>query len=393
MQAKKKCVAMLLAGGQGSRLGVLTRLRAKPAVPYGGKYKIIDFPLSNCVHSGVDTVGVLTQYQPLELNSYISTGAPWDLDSMSGGAFVLPPYVRGESGEWYSGTANAVFQNCYFIDRYNPDYVIVLSGDHIYKMDYSKMLLAHIEKEADATIAVIKVPFEEASRFGIMNTDEELRIFEFEEKPAEPKNNMASMGVYVFTWKKLRKYLIEDSNDINSANDFGKNVIPAMLSGGEMLFAYPFRGYWKDVGTVESYWEANMELLSDTSELDLQDTSWRIYSRSADMPPHYTGKTAKVKNSIISEGCVIDGEIENSVIFPGEVVEEGAKIKDSIIMSRSKICGGSSVIKSILDEEVVIGEGCKIGGGQDIAVIGMNCELSGGTEVSSGEMIEPNSRI
>ena len=264
MQAKKKCVAMLLAGGQGSRLGVLTRLRAKPAVPYGGKYKIIDFPLSNCVHSGVDTVGVLTQYQPLELNSYISTGAPWDLDSMSGGAFVLPPYVRGESGEWYSGTANAVFQNCYFIDRYNPEYVLILSGDHIYKMDYSKMLLAHIEKEADATIAVIKVPFEEASRFGIMNTDEELRIFEFEEKPAEPKNNMASMGVYVFTWKKLRKYLIEDSNDINSANDFGKNVIPAMLSGGERLFAYPFRGYWKDVGTVESYWEENMELISDT---------------------------------------------------------------------------------------------------------------------------------
>lgn len=393
MQAKKKCVAMLLAGGQGSRLGVLTRHRAKPAVPYGGKYKIIDFPLSNCVHSGVDTVGVLTQYQPLELNSYISTGAPWDLDSMSGGAFVLPPYVRGESGEWYSGTANAVFQNCYFIDRYSPDYVMVLSGDHIYKMDYSKMLLAHVEKEADATIAVIKVPFEEASRFGIMNTDEDLRILEFEEKPREPKNNMASMGVYIFSWKKLREYLVEDSKDMDSVNDFGKNVIPAMLAGGERLFAYPFRGYWKDVGTVESYWEANMELLSDSSELDLQDTSWRIYSRSVDMPPHYAGQTAKVINSIISEGCIIDGEIENSVIFPGVIVEAGAKIKDSIIMSRSVIGAGSAISKSILDEEVTVGEGCTIGGGEQIAVIGMNTALGGGTTVEAGEMIEPNSRI
>ena len=272
MVTSKKCVAMLLAGGQGSRLGVLTRHRAKPAVQYGGKYRIIDFPLSNCVHSGIDTVGVLTQYQPLELNSYIGTGASWDLDNLTGGAYVLPPYVKGgEKGEWYSGTANAIYQNIYFIERYNPKYIVVLSGDHIYKMDYAKMIDFHEKNSADATIAVIKVPMEEASRFGIMNTDSDLRINEFEEKPKVPKNNMASMGVYVFTWEVVKKYLEEDANNPNSSNDFGKNIIPAMLNGGEKLFAYPFEGYWKDVGTVDSLWDANMDLLSDSPDLDLSD--------------------------------------------------------------------------------------------------------------------------
>ena len=276
MNVKKKCVAMLLAGGQGSRLYALTQNRAKPAVPYGGKYKIIDFPLSNCIHSGIDTVGVLTQYEPLELNAYIGNGATWDLDCMSGGAYVLPPYVKGKKGEWYSGTASAIFQNIHFIEQYDPDYILILSGDHIYTMDYEKMIDAHEERGADATIAVMEVPMAEASRFGIMNTDDDMRIVEFEEKPPVPKNNLASMGIYVFSWKKLREYLIADNQDPNSSNDFGKNIIPNMLNNGEKMFAYLFSGYWKDVGTIDSLWEANMDLLAEKAELDLHDDNWRI---------------------------------------------------------------------------------------------------------------------
>ncbi len=387
---KKKCVAMLLAGGQGSRLGVLTKQRAKPAVPYGGKYRIIDFPLSNCTHSGIDTVGVLTQYEPLELNAYIGTGAPWDLDGMTGGAFVLPPYVKGERGEWYSGTANAIFQNFYFIERYDPDYLLVLSGDHIYKMDYSAMVQAHEKTEADATIAVIRVPLEEASRFGIMNTADDLRIIDFEEKPKKPKNDMASMGVYVFTWKKIKEYLLADAKDEKSSNDFGKNIIPKMLNSGERLFAYPFEGYWKDVGTIFSLWESNMELLQDQPALDLYDEAWRIFSRNPNMPPHFVDENAKVKNSLVSEGCYIYGMVENSVLSAGVTVEEGAVVRDSIIMQRTVVGKDSKVIMSIVDENVKIGTGCTVGGGGDISVVGAHVTVRDGASVASGEAIGAN---
>ncbi len=389
MIRKKKCVAMLLAGGQGSRLGVLTKHRAKPAVPYGGKYRIIDFPLSNCNHSGLDTVGVLTQYQPLELNSYIGTGAPWDLDSMTGGAFVLPPYVKGERGEWYSGTANAIFQNFYFVEQYDPEYLLVLSGDHIYKMDYSLMVSAHEKTEADATIAVIRVPLEEASRFGIMNTDEDLRIIDFEEKPKKPKNDMASMGVYVFNWKKIKDYLIADSKDEKSANDFGKNIIPKMLRAGERLFAYPFDGYWKDVGTIQSLWESNMELLQDQPALDLYDENWRIFARNPNKPPHFVDRKSKVKNSLISEGCFIYGSVENSILSSGVYVGEGAVIKDSIIMQETEIGKNSKVTISIVDEQVKIGEDCIIGGAGDISVVGFGATIRDGAAVAAGEAVNP----
>lgn len=387
MVRKKKTVAMLLAGGQGSRLGVLTKHRAKPAVTYGGKYRIIDFPLSNCIHSGIDTVGVLTQYEPLELNAYIGTGAPWDLDSMSGGAFVLPPYVKGERGEWYSGTANAIFQNMYFIDQFDPDFILVLSGDHIYKMDYSEMINFHVEKGADATIAVIRVPLEEASRFGIMNTEDDLKIVEFEEKPKTPKNDMASMGVYVFDWKKVKDYLIKDSKDEKSSNDFGKNIIPAMLKNNESLYAYPFEGYWKDVGTISSLWEANMELLQEHPALDLYDDTWRIFSRNPNMPPHYVAEYARVKNSMISEGCYIYGTVENSVLSAAVTVEEGAVVKDSIIMQETTIGKDSSVIMSIIDEEAQIGEGCTVGGTEDITVLGTMSKVRDGAVVEPGTML------
>ena len=393
MITKKNCVAMLLAGGQGSRLGVLTQNRAKPAVPYGGKYKIIDFPLSNCVHSGIDTVGVLTQYQPLELNAYIGTGASWDMDSMSGGAFVLPPYVKGKKGEWYSGTANAIYQNFYFIERYQPKYLLILSGDHIYKMDYQRMIQFHEEHEADATIAVIKVPLEEASRFGIMNTKDDLRIYEFEEKPQKPKSDMASMGVYVFNWDVVKEYLQADAEDPKSDNDFGKNIIPSMLAGGEKLYAYPFEGYWKDVGTVESLWEANMELLQASPELDLHDDSWRIYSRNPNKPPHYVGKSAVISNSIISEGCFVYGSVENSVLFPGVVVQEGAYVKDSIIMEDVYIDRDSRVIKSILDQDARIGKGCMIGGQEAIAVLGQSVSVLDNKTVEAGKRIAPGENI
>ena len=389
MFVRKKCIAMILAGGQGSRLGVLTKHRAKPAVPYGGKYKIIDFPLSNCIHSGLDTVGVLTQYEPLELNAYIGTGAPWDLDGITGGGFVLPPYMKSERGEWYSGTANAIFQNIYFIDRYQPENLLVLSGDHIYKMDYSEMIDFHVKSKADATIAVIEVPKKEASRFGIMHADNEGRVIDFEEKPKKPKGNMASMGVYVFTWETVKKYLICDSRDPKSTNDFGKDIIPAMLAQGEKLFAYPFEGYWKDVGTIESLWEANMELLSDHPALDLFDSSWRIFSRNPNKPPHFVAAGAHIKSSIISEGCHIYGSVENSVLFPGVVVEKNAVVKDSIVMQETKIMEKAVVLKSILDEEVLVESGCSIGREDEITVVGAGVTVKAGTVIQPGEMINP----
>ncbi len=393
MLSKKNCVAMLLAGGQGSRLGVLTAHRAKPAVPYGGKYRIIDFPLSNCAHSGIDTVGVLTQYQPLELNSYIGTGASWDLDTMTGGAFVLPPYEQSGTRKWYTGTANAIYQNIFFVDRYNPNYMLVLSGDHIYKMDYNAMISYHEEKGADVTIAVIKVPLEEASRFGILNTDEDMKVVEFDEKPKVPKNDMASMGVYVFNWEKVRQYLIDDENDESSSNDFGKNILPTMLEGGEKIYAYEFNGYWKDVGTLDSLWEANMDLLQVTPEIDLYDPSWRIFSRNPNKPPHYVSDTAQITNSIISEGCFVYGEVENSVLFSGVTVEKGAVIKDSIVMQETTIAANAKVTKSIVDENVLVLNDCEIGGTDKITVIGADAHLGKGVKIESGQSVAEGQRV
>ncbi|HIY28264.1 MAG TPA: glucose-1-phosphate adenylyltransferase [Firmicutes bacterium] len=397
MLPKQEVVAMLLAGGQGSRLGVLTRNLAKPAVPYGGKYRIIDFPLSNCVNSGIETVGVLTQYQPLELNEYIGNGQPWDLDSMNGGVHVLPPYQRGKHSDWYKGTANSIYQNIRFIDRYNPEYVVVLSGDHIYKMDYAKMIAYHKEKKADCTIAVIEVPMSEASRFGIMNTYEDGTIYEFDEKPAVPKSNKASMGIYVFTWSKLRKYLEADEADPNSSNDFGKNVLPAMLNAGEKMVAYQFSGYWKDVGTIESLWESNMDLLNPNVPLDLSDENWKIYSRNPAMPPHYVSSTAKVQNSLISEGCNVYGEVDCSVLFAGVYIAPGAVVKDSIIMPGSRIEEGAVVQYAIVSENCVVGANSQIGARPEdiekkdewgVAVLGAGCQLEPGTVVPPKAMID-----
>ncbi|MGI6153547.1 MAG: glucose-1-phosphate adenylyltransferase [Christensenellaceae bacterium] len=387
---KKKVIAMLLAGGQGSRLGVLTKKRAKPAVSYGGKYRIIDFTLSNCMHSGIDTVGVLTQYEPLELNAYIGTGSPWDLDSITGGAFVLPPYQKAERGEWYSGTANAIYQNFYFIERYDPDYILVLSGDHIYKMDYSRLISAHEKKNADVTIACIRVPFDEASRFGILNTNDDYSVYEFEEKPKRPKSDLASMGVYVFSWAKAKKYLTEDAKDPKSAHDFGQNIIPTMLRKRERLFAWPFDGYWKDVGTIQSLWEANMELLQETPQIDLHDSSWRIFSRNPNQPAHYVEAHARIRNSIISEGCYIAGTVENSILSSGVIVRDGVTIRDSIIMQETEICSKSRVIMSIIDEQVVVGKNCTIGGGGEITVLGRNVLLRDYATVAPGESINAN---
>ena len=361
MSVKKEWIAMLLAGGQGSRLYTLTRRVAKPAVPFGGKYRIIDFPLSNCVNSGIDTVGVLTQYQPLVLNEYIGNGQPWDLDRLNGGVFVLPPYQKSSGSDWYTGTANAIYQNIPFIERYNPEYVVILSGDHIFKMDYAEMLAFHKKNQADCTIAVLEVPMEEASRFGIMNTNEDYSIYEFEEKPKEPKSNLASMGIYIFTWEKLRRYLIDDENDPSSAKDFGKNIIPNMLAAGERLFAYPFEGYWKDVGTIDSLWEANMDLLNPALPMDLYDPHWKIYSRNPVMPPHYTHAGAKVENSMISEGCDIAGQIDFSVIFAGVTVEEGAVVRDSILMPGTVVKAGAVVEYAIVAENAVIESGVQVG--------------------------------
>lgn len=397
MLPKQEVVAMLLAGGQGSRLGVLTRNLAKPAVPFGGKYRIIDFPLSNCVNSGIETVGVLTQYQPLELNEYIGSGQPWDLDSMNAGVHVLPPYQKNKRSDWYKGTANAIFQNIPFIERYNPDYVVVLSGDHIYKMDYSKMINYHKEKGAACTIAVYEVPMAEASRFGILNTNEDESIYEFDEKPKVPKSNKASMGIYVFSWDKLKKYLEEDDENPKSSNDFGKNVLPAMLNAGEKMFAYRFEGYWKDVGTIESLWESNMDLLNPNIPLDLNDNEWRIYSRNPVMPPHYVSKGAHVQNSLVAEGCNVYGEIDFAVLFAGVYVAPGAIVKDSIVMPGARIEEGARVQYAIISEDSVIGAGAVVGERPEdmenkddwgVAVIGPGCTIAPGAVVPPKAMID-----
>ena len=397
MLPKQEVVAMLLAGGQGSRLGVLTRNFAKPAVPFGGKYRIIDFPLSNCVNSGIETVGVLTQYQPLELNEYIGNGQPWDLDSTNAGVHVLPPYQKNKKSDWYKGTANAIFQNIPFIERYDPEYVVVLSGDHIYKMDYSKMINYHKEKDAACTIAVYEVPLEEASRFGILNTNADGSIYEFDEKPKVPKSNQASMGIYVFSWSKLKKYLEEDDENPKSQNDFGKNVLPAMLNAGERMFAYRFEGYWKDVGTIESLWESNMDLLNPNISLDLSDDEWKIYSRNPVMPPHYVAKGAHVQNSLVAEGCNVYGEIDFAVLFAGVYVAPGAVVKDSIVMPGARIEEGARVQYAIVSENSVIGANAVVGERPEemenkddwgVAVIGPGCTIPPGTVVEPKAMID-----
>ena len=396
MKIKKKCVAMLLAGGQGSRLYALTQKVAKPAIPYGGKNRFIDFPLSNCINSGIDTVGVLTQYQPMVLNEYIGNGQPWDLDKMHGGVHVLPPYQTAAGASWYEGTANAIYQNMAFIERYDPEYVIVLGGDHIYKMDYSKMLDYHIANNADSTIAVIDVPRSEASRFGIMTCDEEGRIVDFTEKPKEPKSTLASMGIYVFSWEKLRKYLIENENANTGSKDFGKDIIPAMLANDERLFAYEFEGYWKDVGTLDSLWEANMDLLSPSVPLNLYDPNWKVYSRHNNMPPQYIGKNAHVENSMITEGSVVDGTVDFSIISSGVTIEEGASVKYSIVMP------GTTNKKNAVVEYAIIGENCVV---ESDAMIGMNPEsvpnrddwgiavLGHNITISSGKRVLPKEII
>ena len=387
--SKKKCIAMLLAGGQGSRLGLLTKEVAKPAVPFGGKFRIIDFPLSNCTNSHIDTVGVLTQYSPLELNRYIGNGAPWDLDLNNGGVFVLPPYQGLKGAEWYKGTANAIYQNIGFIDQYDPEYVLILSGDHIYKMDYNKMLEFHVSRNADVTIAVRPVPMKVASSFGIMNTDETDRIIEFEEKPAEPKSNLASMGVYIFTWKLLREYLINDEADPASKNDFGKNIIPKMLNDGKVMMAHRFEDYWKDVGTIASLWEANMDLLQENPEFDLTDYRWNIYARTPVMPPHYISDSAKVEKSMLAEGCEVFGTVTGSVLFAGVTVEEGAVVEDSVIMPNTKIEAGAVVRRCIIAENCVIQKDCVVGEEEgDIALIGQDTVLPQGYKVLAGEQID-----
>lgn len=391
MYKKQQCVAMLLAGGQGSRLYTLTEKTAKPAVPFGGKYRIIDFPLSNCVNSHIYTVGVLTQYQPLVLNEYIGNGQPWDLDRMQSGVMVLPPYQGKNGADWYKGTANAIYQNLNFINRYDPDYVLILSGDHIYKMDYNAMLQEHIRKGADCTIAVLNVSIEEASRFGIMNTDDDMKILEFEEKPAHPKSTNASMGIYIFNRALLEKYLTEDEADPTSSNDFGKNIIPKMLSDQCRMYAYPFDGYWKDVGTISSLWEANMDLLGDNPAFDLKDKSWRIYSRNTSMPPQHVGEKAKISNSLITEGCDIEGIVENSVLFSGVTVEKGAYIKDSVIMSGVHIGPGATVNYSIIDENTYVGENCVVGRtktmSDDITVVGCSLNIPDNANIPGGAMV------
>lgn len=380
---------MLLAGGQGSRLGLLTKINAKPAVPFGGKYRIIDFPLSNCTNSHIDTVGVLTQYQPLELNRYIGNGAPWDLDMSNGGVFVLPPYMKAKSGEWYRGTANAIYQNMSFIEQYDPEYVLILSGDHIYKMDYNEMLQFHIDRKADATIAVRPVPMEVAPSFGIMNTDADDRIVEFEEKPKKPKSNLASMGVYIFSWKMLREYLIADEANPKSSNDFGKNIIPNMLNDGRVMMAYRFTSYWKDVGTIESLWEANMDLLKNPPEFDLTDERWSIYSRSPVMPPHFIGADASVEHSMLTEGCVVHGDVNDSVLFAGVTVEHGAVVEDSVIMPNTRIAAGAVVRRAIVAENCVISRDCIVGEDEgEIALIGQDTVLPQGYVVAAGKQID-----
>ncbi|WP_055666359.1 glucose-1-phosphate adenylyltransferase [Desnuesiella massiliensis] len=380
--SKKEIVAMILAGGQGSRLGVLTKKLAKPAVPFGGRYRIIDFTLSNCSNSGIHTVGVLTQYQPLELNSHIGIGSPWDLDRRDGGVFILPPYQEEKGGNWYKGTANAIYQNMPFIDNYDPEYVLILSGDHIYKMDYSEMLDYHKKKEADATIAVIEIPLKEASRFGIMNTKEDLSIYEFDEKPKLPKSNKASMGIYIFNWKVLKKFLKEDENDKDSSNDFGKNIIPKMLNEGKRMYAYPFKGYWKDVGTIESLWEANMDLIREDNELNIHDSHWKVYSVNPVRPAQYIGPNALVKGSLVVDGCAVFGELRNSVIFSGVYIGKNSKVENSVIMPNTKIGDNVIINNAIIGSDVIIRKECVIGDGSKVTVVGA------GQEIKSGSTIE-----
>ncbi len=395
MLPKQECIAMLLAGGQGSRLYTLTRNLAKPAVPFGGKYRIIDFPLSNCVNSGIETVGVLTQYQPLVLNDYIGNGQPWDLDTMYGGVHVLPPYQQSKGGDWYKGTANAIYQNLEFIERYNPEYVLILSGDHIYKMDYSKMIEQHERTGAACTISVLEVSLEEASRFGIMNTNDDGSIYEFEEKPKNPKSQLASMGIYVFTWEKLKKYLTEDDANPESDNDFGKNVIPLMLNNGELMMVYRFSDYWKDVGTVDSLWEANLDLLNPRIDLNLSDKDWRIYSRTVALPPQYIADTAKVEHSLITDGCEVYGALDYSILFENVTVEEGASVDYSLIMPGAVIKKGAKVKYSIIAEDVVVEENAVIGKDPTevspddfgITVIGSGVTVGKGAVVGAKEMI------
>ena len=388
---RKKMMAMLLAGGQGSRLYVLTKDLAKPAVPFGGKYRIIDFPLSNCVNSGIDTVGILTQYEPFELSEYIGNGQPWDLDRMGGGAYVLPPYQRNTGRDWYKGTANAIYQNLKYIERYDPEYVLILSGDHIYKMDYAKMLSFHKKTGAACTISVLNVPIEEASRFGILSSDENNKIFKFEEKPKNPESTKASMGIYIFNKDVLFRYLMEDEHTEGSSNDFGKNIIPTMLDSGEPMYAYEFDGYWKDVGTIKSLWEANMDLLGDSPEFDIDDDAWRFRSRNAAAAPQFIGENAIIENSVITEGCVIDGTVINSVLSANVVVENGAVVKDSVIMQGTTIKKNASVLYSIIDEEAIVAEGALVGNdkenAKEVTVLGMGAVVPDSFRVEEGKIL------
>ena len=392
---KKEVVAMLLAGGQGSRLYALTSNVAKPAVPFGGKYRIIDFPLSNCVNSGIDTVGVLTQYRPLELNSYLGNGQPWDLDRSDGGVHILPPYLgEGEKGSWYKGTANAIYQNIGFLDLYDPEYVVVLSGDHIYKMDYSEMVSFHKKSGAACTISVLEVTMEEAKRFGILNVESDDKVYEFEEKPAQPKSNLASMGIYVFTWSKLRKYLIDDEADPNSSNDFGKNIIPNMLNAGEKLMAYRFAGYWKDVGTINSLWDANMDLLAGSSSgLDMYDDSWPIYARTPIRPPHVTGPEAVISHSMITGGGQVNGSVANSVLFNSVTVEQGADIQYSILMPGATVKEGAKVYYSIVAENATVESGATVGAAPDGSDSWGIAVVAGGVTVGERATVLPNAMI
>lgn len=390
---KKNCIAMLLAGGQGSRLYALTSNVAKPSIPFGGKYRIIDFPLSNCANSGIDTVGVLTQYRPLMLNSYIGSGQPWDLDSVNGGVYILPPYVSsGDVGSWFSGTANAIYQNMAFMEMYDPNYVLILGGDHIYKMNYAKMLRAHIEHKAACTIAVLRVAREEAHRFGIMNVGEDGLVEEFEEKPANPKNDLASMGIYIFSWDKLRLYLTQDAQDPNSSKDFGKNIIPAMLDAGERMYPYEFKGYWRDVGTIGSLWDANMDMLS-RELINLFDPTWPIRARSPIRPPHYTGPDARIEHSIVTEGCIIDGDVENSVLSHSVTVEKGAVVHYSILMPGARVGAGAVVEYAIIGEGTTVSPGARVGTrptdspNWGIATCGPNITIPEGAVIEPGAMI------
>ena len=395
----KEMIAMLLAGGQGSRLYALTQRLAKPAVPFGGKYRIIDFPLSNCVNSGIDTVGILTQYQPMVLNEYIGNGQPWDLDRLIGGVHVLPPYQKASGSDWYKGTANAIYQNIPFIERYNPKYVIILSGDQICKQDYSDFLRFHKEKGAEFSVAVMEVPWEEASRFGLMVTDENDKITAFQEKPKEPKSNLASMGIYIFNWDVLKKYLIEDEADPESENDFGKNVIPSLLRDGRDMYAYHFSGYWKDVGTIDSLWEANMEVLDpEHSGIDLFEDDWKIYSRNSGKTGHRILDTGVVENSMVTDGCRIAGHVKHSILFSGVSVEEGAEIEDAVVMGGTVIKKGASVKHCIVAENVVIGENAVVGempkdGTGSVATIGSGVYIGDGAKVGPAAMIDQNVKV